>query len=121
MFLDNRFHKTKRFIKDKYIFGALVAGVVLWAIGFGIAYVNLFPLEKNLILHLNLQREVDAVGTTGDVLWIILGVALMFIIDQAIALALYFRERILSYVISYAGVFVVILGMAVIYYLTLAN
>lgn len=120
MFLD-RFYKTKGFIRDRYIFGALVAGVVLWAIAFGIAYVNLFPLEKNLILHINFQKEVDAVGTTWDVLWILLGIAVLFIMDQAIALSLYFREKILSYLVSYAGTFIVFLGMAVIYYLTLAN
>jgi hypothetical protein len=117
----NRLHKTKQFLKDRYIFGAIVAGVVIWAIAFGIAYVNLFPLGKNLILRLNFQKEVDAIGTTGDVMWILAGVAILFVIDQGIALALYHREKILSYVISYSGLFISFLGMAVIYYLTLAN
>jgi magnesium-transporting ATPase (P-type) len=113
--------QIKRFLKDKYIFGAIVAGIVLWVIAFGIAYVQIFPLEKNLILHINFQREVDAVGVAGDVIWLTVGLAVLFAIDQIISLALYFREKILSYIISYSGLFVMILGLAVIYYLTLAN
>jgi hypothetical protein len=115
------FLQIKKFIKDKWIFGALVAGVVLWAITFGIAYVQVFPMEKNLILRVNFSREVDAVGSPTDVAWLVVGLAFLFVIDQIISLALYFREKILSYIVSYAGLFMVILGLAVIYYLTLAN
>lgn len=113
--------RAKFFLKDKYIFWAIIVGIVLWAISFGMAYVQIFPLEKNLILHFNFHHEVDAIGSTDDVIWIVMGLAILFTLDQILASFLYFREKIVSYVVSYSGVLLVFLGLFVIYYLTLAN
>jgi hypothetical protein len=114
-------HRLKKFILDKYIMSAIVAGIVLWAIAFGIAYVQLFPLEKNMILHIDFQREVDAIGSAGDVAWLIVIFAILFAIDQMLALWLFYRERVLAYLVSYAGGFVMVVGLMVIYYLASIN
>jgi|GEM_PF-5110622 len=50
----------KRFISDKYIYIAAIAGVILLAVAFGVAYVQLLPLHENIVLHLNAARQIDA-------------------------------------------------------------
>lgn len=113
--------RTKFFLKDKYIFWSIIAGIILWAIAFGIAYVQIFPLEKNLILHFNFQHEVDSIGSAVDVIWIVVGLAVLFALDQILSLFLYYREKVTAYIVSGSGVFLMVLGFFVIYYLTLAN
>ncbi len=117
----NFIQKVKFFLKDKKIFWTIIIGIVFWAIAFGIAYVQIFPLEKNLILHFNFNRQVDAIGSSSDVFWIIFGMAIIFVMDQLFSLALYFKEKMISYLISYSGTFFMFLGLFVIYYLSLAN
>ncbi len=117
----NFIQKTKFFLKDKNIFWPIIAGIIFWAVAFGIAYVQIFPLEKNLILHFNFNRQVDAIGSAADVFWIIFGMTIIFLMDQLFALALYFKEKIISYLVSYLGAFFMLLGLFVIYYLSLAN
>ncbi|HPW34628.1 MAG TPA: hypothetical protein PK367_02630 [Candidatus Paceibacterota bacterium] len=111
----------KRFLKDPYFITPLIIGVVLWFIVFGVAYVQLFPLQTNLIIHLNFFREVDAIGSVADVIWLLIGLLIIFVIDQILAIAVYFRERIMAYVFSYAGLFVMILGSLAVYYLITFN
>ncbi len=114
-------HKLRRFILDKYILSVIVTGIVLWAIAFGIAYVQLFPLEKNMILHTNFQREVDVIGSAGDIAWLIITFAVIFAIDQALAFWLFYREKILAYLVSFSGCFIMVVGLMVIYYLASIN
>lgn len=113
--------RMKFFLKDRYISGAIIAGIILWAIAFGMAYVQIFPLENNLILHFNFHHEVDTIGSAVDIVWIVTGLAILFALDQILALLLYFREKVISYIVSYAGTFLMFLGIFVVYYLTLAN
>jgi hypothetical protein len=113
--------RTKFFLKDKYIFWLIITGIVLWSIAFGIAYVQIFPLEKNLILHFNFHHEVDAIGSATDVIWIVTGLAILFALNQILALFLYFREKVVSYMVSSSGTLLMFLGLFVIYYLVLAN
>lgn len=114
-------NKLRKFVLDKYIMTVIVAGIVLWAIAFGIAYVQLFPLEKNMILHTNFQREVDVIGSAADVAWLVIIFAVLFAIDQALAFWLFYREKILAYLVSFAGCFIMIIGLMVIYYLASIN
>lgn len=114
-------HRLRKFILDKYIATVIVAGIVLWAITFGIAYVQLFPLEKNMILHTNFQREVDAIGSAGDIVWLVITLAVIFAINQGLAFWLYYREKILAYLVSFSGCFIMFVGMVVIYHLASIN
>ena len=114
-------HRLKKFVLDKYILTTFVAGVILWAIAFGIAYVQLFPLEKNMILHTNFQREVDAVGSVADIAWLLVTFAVLFAINQALSFWLYYREKVLAYLINFAGGFIMLIGFMVIYYLASIN
>ena len=99
----------------------MAAGIILWVIAFGIAYVQLFPLEKNMILHTNFQREVDAIGSVADIAWLLITFAVLFAINQILAFRLYYREKILAYLISFSGGFIMIVGLMVIYYLASIN
>ena len=111
----------KRFIKDKYIYIAAIAGVVLFAIAFGIVYVNILPLHDNIVLHLDAVREIDAKTDGGAVVAIFGGMALMFLLNMAIAFRLYYREKGLSYFLAYASVWVLFVWLIAFGVITALN
>jgi len=78
-------------------------------------------LEKNIILHNGFSGEVDMVGSVKDVIWLLVTFIFLFIIDQVISFGLYYKERVLSYLMSFFSVFILTIGLAVIYYLTQVN
>lgn len=101
------------FIRDKYILVALVAGVVLWLVLFGVVYVELLPLEDRVILHLDAQRHIDAIGGSAHLWLLLIGVAVTGILNTGLSAVLYHKDRVLSYSVAWVGMWIMLLGAVV--------
>lgn len=111
----------KQFLKDKAVFSSFFASIVLWLIAFSFAYIELFPLQKGIILHLNLEREVDIIGTAGDISSVLVGVALLALINGAIGYFFYRREKLLSYLFALMPLWITVMALVMVYALTVIN
>lgn len=114
-------HKIKKFVFDRYILVTFILGFCLWLVAFGITYVYFFPSENNLILHTNFRGEADIVGSSADVMWIVIVFMFLFLINQLLSFSLYYRERVLSYILNFANVFLMFMSFLIVYYLSSIN
>jgi hypothetical protein len=111
----------KKFSKDKYILISAISGIVLFLIMFGIAYVQLFPLEKNIILHTNINKEIDWFGSFSDLVLVLVLFFIIFILNNFLAYILYFRNRFLSYVVAFSTMFIMFVGLVGFWMVSLLN
>ncbi|KKS81959.1 MAG: hypothetical protein UV58_C0014G0005 [Candidatus Wolfebacteria bacterium GW2011_GWC1_43_10] len=111
----------KNFLEDRYILFPLIAGVVFWIISLVLFFLKISALEKNVIIHFNPGGVIDLAGSSSTVLLIIFYFLVFFLMNQALAYVFYFREKVLSYLVSYAAVWIIFLGMVLMYSLTVIN
>lgn len=111
----------KGFLKDTRVLIPLLIGGVLWLASFSIAYIQIFPIDATIIGHLNARGEIDAIIDAQSVMFIIIELALLLGVNTLLSFVLYVRERVLSYVLLYASVWVMALGTLMIYALTVMN
>ncbi len=109
------------FFKNKFIYVPILATIILWLIAFGLVYVELLSFQNDIILHLNLQRHIDTMGSSGDIIMMMIGFLLIAIVNVCLGALLYNKERILSYFVIYATVWVMVLGLLLVYALTILN
>ncbi|MFA6135862.1 MAG: hypothetical protein WC705_00635 [Candidatus Paceibacterota bacterium] len=114
-------NKIKLFLKDRFVYIPLVAGLALWLIALAVFYFDLSQYKKNIIIHLNYAGEVDFLSDRGGIILILIFLLVTIVINALISWSLYPREKILSYVVCSSLVWISLLGMIFIYSLTVIN
>ncbi len=101
--------------KDKLTIWPLAVGLALLLIGFGIAIYNFGGFHGLLIIHFDSFRGIDFLGDKSDVFKILgLGVIILAI-NAVLTHEFYWKERFLSYVLSFGtAIFSLLILMAVI-------
>ncbi|MFA6495449.1 MAG: hypothetical protein WC246_02680 [Candidatus Paceibacterota bacterium] len=112
--------RLKRFVKDRHVLAAYGVGAV---IGVSSLYF-LWPFfihQGNVVVHYGSDGVVDVLtGPLSLVTAAVIG-ALTFLIDILFSYFLYWRERVLSYMIMYATLWFVILFALFVWQLTRFN
>lgn len=101
----------KRYIRDRHILFPLIGGVITALGALAVVIVKFYAVHDKIIMHVAMGGEVDLVGARTEVFMSIAGFAAIFLFNLAVSYALYLRERFLSYVMLYAGVWVSFLGL----------
>ncbi|MBI5147978.1 MAG: hypothetical protein HZA37_02395 [Parcubacteria group bacterium] len=92
-----------RAIADKYLSGIFIFSLVVLIVGFSVVYAEYADRAASIIIHWDVFRGVDALGTVSD-LYEILAIALTALsVNLFLAIAVFDRERFLSYVLASAG------------------
>jgi len=107
--------------KDKVTIVAFIAIVVLWMIMFALAYTMLLPQGGPIVLHQNAQGEITSLGTTQNVIGFLFLFSVILLINIALMGVLYLRERLLSYFVAFATVWITFVGAVAIYTITTLN
>jgi len=110
-----------QFLRDKFIYVPILITIILWLIAFGLVYVELLSFQNDIILHLNLQRHIDTIGSSGDIIMMMIGFLLIAVVNVCLSALLYDKERILSYFVIYSSVWIMVLGTLLVYALTVFN
>ena len=111
----------KKYIRDPHIWIPLAIGVVALVIGGIDAYVHFFTIRDKIVFHLNVNREIDMVGSRKELFFALSGFLCLGIINGILSYALYVRERVLSYVVAYADAFIMIIGLFFIFFVVGLN
>ncbi len=101
--------------KDKLTIWPFVVGLAFLIIGFGVAIYNFSGFRGLLIIHFDSFRGIDFLGDKGDVFKILgLGI-IVLVINAVLAHEFYWKERFLSYVLSFGtAIFSLLILMAII-------
>lgn len=95
--------------KDKILFFAYLASLLLLVVGFSLVYVDLFDAKTLLIIHFNPFSGIDFLGEHWDVYGILLAGVIINLLDGFLSVVLYYRERFLSRLLGFAGGFLSLL------------
>ncbi len=114
--------KIKRFIFDTKNSIALGLATVLWLISVSIFYVQIFISEdQKFILHYNAVKEIDFVGGSFDIFYLLVLLTVLAVVNSWIAYLLYYKEKFLSILVLYSNVFIMFLGVMIFYVLSIIN
>lgn len=100
---------TPPIVKDKLIVFPFIAAVILLVAGFSFAYIRLADVHNLLIIHFDSFRGIDFLGDKNDVFGILLMGLLMAGVNGFLANIFYFRERFLSYLLSFGSALICLL------------
>ena len=92
-------------LKNKTFCLVWALGFLLLIIAFFVAYLNLFSLEIPLVIHFDAYRGIDFLGNLNSIFYTLIFALLINILNIIIAEALFNRERVLSYLILFATLF----------------
>lgn len=109
MGLHQKFMNIPKIFKDRYAIMPFLASLIIIAIAFLVVFINLGGVQSLLIIHFDSYKGIDFLGNKTDVLNILLFALAIIIINMILARELYFRERFLSYLLSFGSLFFVIL------------
>ena len=102
-------------MRDKFIIFPFVTSLAILIAGFLIAYSNLAEIQNLLIIHFDSFRGIDFLGDKNDVFGILGMGVVVLIINSFLANAFYWKERFLSYLLSFStAVFSLLLLIAVL-------
>ncbi len=87
-------------LKDKYTAAFFGLSLLVLAIAFAVAYVNLADSDGLLVIHFDAYKGADFFGNVRDVFDILITALVILVVNMAIAHRFYYRERLLSYLIS---------------------
>ncbi len=111
----------KRFFRDIYISIPIITSIVFMSIAYSFAYVNLFPLKDNIILHINISNSIDLFVNYGGIISIIVGFWTIIVVNIFLSYILYTKDKSLSYVILFSTIWVSIICSIVFYLISLLN
>lgn len=102
-------------LKDKFVVIPFVAAAFILLISFSIAYINFVDYRGLLIVHYDAFRGPDFFGNKSEIFGILaIGLAVI-LINGFLADELYWRERFLTYFLSFGTiVFSLLILMAII-------
>lgn len=104
----------KNIIKDKYLRVVSAISLVVWLLAGVIFSVMLGSSSASLIIHFESVKGADFLGSKLDVFGILLAVLIIILINLFLANFLYYRERFLSYIFSFANLAVSVLILVII-------
>ena len=105
---------TPIILKDRYTSVFFAAALLFLIIAFGIAYVNILDNRNLLVIHFDSYQGADFFGDRRDVADILATGFIIWILNLALASELYFRERILSYILAGSTLLFMVLILAAI-------
>lgn len=111
----------EKFFKDKYIIIPSIAILFFLALIYGFAYVNLFTIEKSVVFHLNINEMIDLFVSFWQLVSIMTGFLVISLINLLLSYVLYFKNRMLSYFLLFASMWISATGATVFYSATLLN
>lgn len=101
-------------LKDRYTAALFLLGALFLIVAFAVAYVNILDSRSLLVIHFDAYRGADFFGDRTDIVDILLIAGLVLLLNFFLANELYFRERILSYILAGSTLaFVVLILVAV--------
>jgi hypothetical protein len=87
-------------LKDRYTAAIFFVGALLLVIALFRANVNFADADNLLVIHFDAYKGVDFFGDARDVFDIVISAAVVWGINIGLANMLYFRERLLSYLLA---------------------
>lgn len=107
--------------KDIYVYIPLIIGGVLWLVNIAVSVVYVFTLENPLILKTTEYGVILRTGTHTDIIYILITLLVFFIVNSVIAFNLYGREKILSYSMLFASIWIQIVGLILLIHILFIN
>lgn len=105
------------FFKKRFPLAIFTISFLLMLTGFFLAYIHLIDSDRPLIIHFDVFQGIDFFGVRNDVFTIILIAFTVILINLFLAIAIFERERFLSYILIIAGLFfslLVLIAVAII-------
>jgi len=106
--------KLVEFRKDKFLSYSFGAGVLFILMASGLALFNFIKINNLLVLHFDNYKGIDFLGDKYDV-FNVLGISILIIlINFWLSIKIYFKERFLSYALSFfSSLFALLILIAV--------
>lgn len=99
----------KEFKNIKPLFYPFLASGVLILTALFFAILNLYKVNNLLVMHYDGYKGIDFLGDKSDVYSLIAISAVMIILNAWLANRVYFRERFLSYLLSFSSLVLAVL------------
>lgn len=107
------------FIKNPHAYIPLLAVCMLFVIALFIGITELGGMQNRLVLHEDIQGQIDLTGSVGEIFSAV-GIAfILCVMNALLAKSAYSRERLLSYMLLYANIWIAVL--ALIFMVSVAN
>lgn len=107
--------------KDKILFSAFLASLIMLVISFSLIYINFLDIKNLLIIHFDAFSGIDFLGGKWDVYKILITGIYLNILNFFLSLVLYFKEKFLSYLLGFAGSFISLLIFLIIWVIVAVN
>lgn len=96
-------------IHDKYLRVVFGLSFLILFFAFIFGYVKFGSVSAPLIIHFDVYKGIDLVGSRASVIEILVAAGVMILINLFLADFLYSRERFLSYIFGFGSLLLVIL------------
>ncbi|MFA5386242.1 MAG: hypothetical protein WC297_00995 [Candidatus Paceibacterota bacterium] len=104
----------KEVIKDKYLRTIFAISALLLLIVFTLICFKFIGIRNPIIVHFDVYKGIDFLGSRIDVFGIFLAAVVIFLINLFLSNHLFYRERFLSYVFAATTLFLVVLALIAI-------
>ncbi len=94
---------TPPIAKDKFIVFPFLTATFLLIAAFSFAYIRLADVQNLLIIHFDSFRGIDFLGSKSDIFGILAVNLAALAVNSWLAYALYYRERFISYLLSFSS------------------
>lgn len=102
----------KSFIFDSYNRAGLGIAVLLNLINWLVLYVKIKPGKPGVILHYSAVFGSDLIGKSSYLYWIPATALILLIINSAIAIVFYRKEKLAAYFINFSSIAVQLIFLA---------
>jgi hypothetical protein len=112
--------RLKRFVKDRHVLTAYSIGAI---IGVSALYFlwPFFAHQGNVVVHYGSDGAVDVLASKSSLVYATISGALVFFVDVLLSYFLYWRERLVSYLVAYSTLWFVVLFALFVWQLTWFN
>ncbi|OHB22602.1 MAG: hypothetical protein A2939_04290 [Parcubacteria group bacterium RIFCSPLOWO2_01_FULL_48_18] len=93
-------------VKNRNLLVIFSIAFVLWCIAAGLAFFNFSSIASPLIIHFDVYRGLDFLGSRGHIFNIIIIAFVLLVTDCLLASVLLETEKILSYYIGFFSMFI---------------
>lgn len=89
-----------KILKNKYTLFLFIASAVVLVAAFSIAYVSIWDVSNLLVIHFDSFKGIDFLGSSSDIIDILVISFIIWLINIILANEFYYREKFLSYAIA---------------------
>lgn len=100
---------VKIFIKNRHVYVPILLTGMLFVISLFVAYMEFGDVQNRIVLHEDIQKQIDLTGSRGEVFLFMAAVAFVCAINAGLSRAAYARERFLSYLFLYVNIWLAVL------------